>query len=939
MKKSLFTIAFILISAISAHAYDFSAVCSTGQTLYYSVYGNSAWVVPELGNDPYYNSYPTGNLVIPDSVSYHGTTYPVTEIGEGAFGRCSQLTSVTIPNTVTYIARYAFIYCRGLCSIEIPNSVTYIGDGAFSDISNVIYSGSATGSWGCRCVNGYMDGNLVYKDATKTYLAGCCQAAEGDIVIPPTVDTIGYNAFNFCRNITNVTIPNSVTYIGSNAFYYCDGLTSISIPNSVTYIGSGAFAACRMCSIEVPNTVTYIGASAFSSMINVIYGGSATGYWGCGCVNGYMDGNLVYKDANKTYLVGCCRTEEGSIVIPSTVDTIGNNAFSGCGLITNVIIPESVTSIGLNAFYGCIGLTTVTIPNSVERIGKDAFSGCSSLLTINYNATNCSYYYRYGNSYVTCYSCEVFDGDTAVTQINIGENVQSLPSYAFNGCTNVTEIHSFANTPPAIMEESYTFGSRGADRTTSVYIPCGTYGAYSQAEGWGSTFENLVENDGTLPTVVSADIRMGDARFTTATCVNHMAEIKAFPNDGYRFVNWQDGNTDNPRTINTTNNVTYTAYFELIPEQYTITVVSSNTSMGTTSGGGTYDEGTTITLTASAHNGYRFLCWQDNNTDNPRTITVNEDAIYTAYFEVSPSQYTVTAISASSDMGDVTGGGSYYYGDVATLTASAFSGYHFLHWNDNVTDNPRTVTVTSHATYIAYFEADAPTQYTITVNSANPSMGSVTGGGTYAEGSTVTLTATPNNGYSFLRWREDNNTDNPRTITVTGDRTYTAIFQYTGGSEPQQYLVTVNSIDETMGTVTGGGLFDEGTVTTIMATAKPGYLFVQWQDGNTQRIRTITVTGDATYTAYFDYSNGIDDMGAADDVKIYTRGNIIVIDFSGQHAADSRQSVVVYDVMGRVIKQAADGCQQAAVEIPVTSAGVYMVKVGERPTRKVIVKP
>lgn len=264
---------------------------------------------------------------------------------------------------------------------------------------------------------------------------------------------------------------------------------------------------------------------------------------------------------------------------------------------------------------------------------------CTSLLTINYNATNCNYFELYGNTEIECYTCDGFVRDTVVTQINIGENVQSLPPSTFKGCTNVTEIHSFANTPPAIMELSDPFGA--GRRTTSVYIPCGTYGAYSQAQGWGSTFENFVENDGILPAVISADINMGDARFTTATCVNYMATIKAFPNDGNRFVNWQDGNTNNPRTINTSSNVTYIAYFELIPEQCTITVVSSNTSMGTTSGGGIYDEGTAITLTASAHNGYRFLCWQDNNTDNPRTITVHEDAIYTAYFEVNPPQYTV----------------------------------------------------------------------------------------------------------------------------------------------------------------------------------------------------------------------------------------------------------------------------------------------------------
>lgn len=276
-------------------------------------------------------------------------------------------------------------------------------------------------------------------------------------------------------------------------------------------------------------------------------------------------------------------------------------------------------------------------------------------------------------------------------------------------------------------------------------------------------------------------------------------------------------------------------------------------------------------------------------------------------------------------MGDVTGGGSYYYGDVATLTASAFNGYHFLHWNDNVTDNPRTVTVTSDATYIAYFEADAPTQYTITVNSANPSMGSVTGGGTYGDGSTVTLTATPNNGYAFARWREDNNTDNPRTITVTGDRTYTAIFQYTGGSEPQQYLITVVSNNPDRGSVSGGGLYDAGSIITITAEPFAGYEFVQWQDGNTDDFRTITVTGDATYTAYFRANNGIDDIDI-EQVKVFARGNEIVVSGAGDN------EVIVYDVLGRILHR---GTAYYPIRVP--SQGLYMVKVGESKPQKVIV--
>ena len=162
-----------------------------------------------------------------------------------------------------------------------------------------------------------------------------------------------------------------------------------------------------------------------------------------------------------------------------------------------------------------------------------------------------------------------------------------------------------------------------------------------------------------------------------------------------------------------------------------------------------------------------------------------------------------------------------------------------------------------------------------------------------------------------------------RTITVTGNATYTAYFT-AGGSQPQQYLITVVSNNPDRGTVTGGGLYDAGAVITITAE----------QDGNTEDFRTITVVADATYTAFFRaMTEGIDDVEAADGIKT------IVIDFSGQQAAYSRQSVIVYDVMGRVIKQTAGSGQQATVEIPVTSAGVYMVKVGERPSRKVVVRP
>ena len=128
----------------------------------------------------------------------------------------------------------------------------------------------------------------------------------------------------------------------------------------------------------------------------------------------------------------------------------------------------------------------------------------------------------------------------------------------------------------------------------------------------------------------------------------------------------------------------------------------------------------------------------------------------------------------------------------------------------------------------------------------------------------------------------------------------------------------------------------------IYASANSGYRFDHWSDGNTANPYSLTVTEDTELIGYFvpdGGTQGIDDLTSVDGMKVYTRGNTIVIDFSGQQAADGRQSVVVYDVMGRVIKQTSDSGQQAAIEIPVTSAGVYMVKVGDQPSRKVLVRP
>ena len=138
--------------------------------------------------------------------------------------------------------------------------------------------------------------------------------------------------------------------------------------------------------------------------------------------------------------------------------------------------------------------------------------------------------------------------------------------------------------------------------------------------------------------------------------------------------------------------------------EYTVNVISSNDAYGSVSGGGTYDEGTEITLTATPYEGYRFVSWNDENTENPRTITVTSDSTFVAIFEAEQAQqYTITVLSVNDAYGSVSGGGTYYDGDTVAISAIPNDGYSFVSWDDGDESSPRTIVVTSDSTFIADF--------------------------------------------------------------------------------------------------------------------------------------------------------------------------------------------------------------------------------------------
>ena len=318
-------------------------------------------------------------------------------------------------------------------------------------------------------------------------------------------------------------------------------------------------------------------------------------------------------------------------------------------------------------------------------------------------------------------------------------------------------------------------------------------------------------------------------------------QIEATPNLGYSFVGWGDGNNNNPRTVIVTEDHTYTARFNI--QQCIISTDVTPAGAGTVTGAGTYYYGDMVTLTAIENTGYAFSQWDDGVTDNPRTIIVEGDATYTAVF--APMQYEITTEADPVEGGTVTGAGTYDYGSTATLTATPNNNYQFLCWSDGIVSNPRNVTVTGNANYKAMFHLSGTPQYTITVVANDPNLGTVTGGGTYPEGVTIDIEAIPNTGAVFMKW-DDGNTDNPRSIEVTHNMEFIAMF-----AEVETYTITVRPENPLMGTTYGSGEYTLNQVVTIGATPSPNFYFSGWQDGDMNNPRTIIVTDDAEYIASF----------------------------------------------------------------------------------------
>ena len=470
--------------------------------------------------------------------------------------------------------------------------------------------------------------------------------------------------------------------------------------------------------------------------------------------------------------------------------------------------------------------------------------------------------------------------------------------------------------------EQWSDGNTDNPRAITVTGPVALAAAFQEAVQYFNVSISAGQNG-----TVSVNGTPGD--YSQSVAEGTVLTIQAIPNTGYDFDSWSDGNTDNPRTITVTGNVTLTSAYEAQVQYFNVSIAAgANGSVSVNGVVGNYSqsvaEGTVLTLVATPDEGYSFTGWADSNTDNPRTITVTGNVSLTSayeeatqYFNVSISAGQNGAVSVNGVVGDYSQ--TVIEGTVLTIEADPNTGYNFTTWSDGVSTASRTIVVDSDITISASFAVQT---FQVSITAGQNGSVSVNGTpGNYSQtvnyGTVLTLEATPSTGYDFTAW-SDGNTDNPRTLTVTAPVSLTSTYA------AETYVVSIASEDTDEGNVIVNGVTGDysqtvsyGTQITLSVSPAQHYDFVMWSDGVVSENRTVTVTGPLTLTAVFVVESFNVTISAGQNGTVTVDG--VTGDYQATVQYNTQLAVSATANTGYDFNQWSDGSSTASRTIYVTS--------------------
>lgn len=461
-----FLTVFVLFCTTLANAHDFEV-----DGIYYDILDKEEQTVAVTYQGYSYDSYNEyiGDITIPSSVTYNGTTYSVTKIGLYAFKSCIGLTSISVPDNVESICYSAFMNCNSLIEVtlgkglktidsqafwgctkllncNIPHSVTNIGESAFRECSNLkninipdsIINIDCSSFRGCENIETIKipKGVAVIKEyafygckrLTSVEISeGVIEIEEGafsncgmleKIIIPNTIEKIGIHAFSYCYGIREIVLGNNVTNIGSYAFYNCNNLQCVTLGNSIFSIEGGAFGKCEKLKIIINNSSLKItkGSSFFGGV--AYYANAIISQENSHEYTRFQD--FYFHKTDTTQVLVAYIGSDSILQLPTTPE-------------------ESHYNICDSVFYKNSNLKNITIPNCITSIGVDAFSGCNNLGAVYINDLNswCKIDFNSETSNPLYYAENLYHDDILLTKIVIPNGVFRIKQYAFINCSNI----------------------------------------------------------------------------------------------------------------------------------------------------------------------------------------------------------------------------------------------------------------------------------------------------------------------------------------------------------------------------------------------------------------------------------------------------------------------------------------------------------------------